>query len=298
MNAKGDRRDFIRSALVGAGVYVGSNLSLNESPAADAQFKDGIWTIDLTPDDVGSLPKKGAVVIAAIKDPTVAVVVGAGVAAITLVNKVGGNKGVKIAGCPFLPVTATLPACEQVDHVVEVVRGRFHEAAKVLKEVIDVTDGLPGIPPVPQIQRELIKALFGGGDPPPKFGRIERRDEAREWERFTLEFSQEGKVALRFQSGYLCAENGGGSHVIADRQIPQGWEMWTLVEHEDRTVSLQAENGDWLCAQPRSEDPKVDQPLVANRKEVQGWEKFRVEPSAGSLTLRSHHGWYVCAVPQ
>lgn len=113
------------------------------------------------------------------------------------------------------------------------------------------------------------------------------RDKAEGWETFTLE-RDGGRVALKFHTGYLCAENGGGGEVTANRTKADGWEKFELVHNPGGTVSLKAGSGHWLTAEGTK--------LVANRTKQEGWEKFQlVNLGGGKYALKAHTGKFVCA---
>jgi glucan 1,3-beta-glucosidase len=45
---------------------------------------------------------------------------------------------------------------------------------------------------------------------------------------------------------YFCAENGGGSTIIANRTSASGWETFDITVHADNTVNLKTYNGFFL----------------------------------------------------
>jgi hypothetical protein len=124
-------------------------------------------------------------------------------------------------------------------------------------------------------------------------GRIEvNRTERQEWEGFELVEIAKGKVALKYQTGYLCAEYGGGGAVNADRPEIGDWERWNLVDNKDGTFSLQAANGSFLCAEEGG-----DQALVADREKIGKWESFVLERVGTKSYLKASSGKYVSAQP-
>lgn len=55
------------------------------------------------------------------------------------------------------------------------------------------------------------------------------------------------RVTLKAANGkFLCAENGGGGNVTADRDTAGPWETFTLVDRGNGVISLQAMNGRYL----------------------------------------------------
>lgn len=85
---------------------------------------------------------------------------------------------------------------------------------------------------------------------------------------------------------YLCAEGGGGREVVANRDGVGPWETWTATTQPDGTVTLQAHNGMYLCAE-------LNGSLIANRPGAGPWESFRVETHGAEIALISHHGKYL-----
>lgn len=74
----------------------------------------------------------------------------------------------------------------------------------------------------------------------------------------------------------MCAENGGGQEVVANRSTPGSWETFTLKRkagfgslQPNDEIALQAANGQYVCAEAGG-----GQPLVANRPNFGVWETF------------------------
>jgi alpha-L-fucosidase 2 len=81
-----------------------------------------------------------------------------------------------------------------------------------------------------------------------------------------------GTVAIRAGANnmYVCAENGGGSALIANRYSPGPWETFTLITNGDGSFSLRAQaNGRLVCAEGAGGSP-----LIANRDGIGQWERF------------------------
>jgi len=97
-------------------------------------------------------------------------------------------------------------------------------------------------------------------------------------------------TSLGTTNGYfLCAENGGGSYVACDRPEAGPWEQWTVHTHEDGRVSLQSENGFFVCAE-------LDGTVNANRAHVGDWEKFEIEVRDDLIvSFKTAHGSYLQA---
>lgn len=107
------------------------------------------------------------------------------------------------------------------------------------------------------------------------------RTETGAWEQFNL-VSQDGRplqdgsiVALQSWTGkWVCAEQGGGGVVIADRGSVGPWESFQLVFSPDGgTVAFLAwDRVHYLCAEP---DGRVN----ATRTQIGPWETFSLDPA-------------------
>ena len=97
-------------------------------------------------------------------------------------------------------------------------------------------------------------------------------------------------TTLRASSGhYLCAEGGGGSIAIADRDEAGPWEQWTVETWDDGRVSLKAAStGLYLCAEP-------DGTVIVNRTESGEYERFAYEVRDVGVAFLSYHGTYLQA---
>ena len=134
----------------------------------------------------------------------------------------------------------------------------------------------------------------------PAHGTIEvNRHQVGAWEMVEILYGSDDKCIIKFHSGYLCAEGGGGGSVIADRKEIREWEYWSLKMHDDNTVSFVSHEGYYLCAEGGGGGK-----LVANRP-VTGvcgaWEKFKL-PRCGKteagrevFALQASNGQYVSA---
>ncbi|MCC7376586.1 MAG: FAD-binding protein [Verrucomicrobiales bacterium] len=101
-------------------------------------------------------------------------------------------------------------------------------------------------------------------------------------------------VAFRAHAGtYVCAENGGGGNLVADRSAIREWERFEMVylQREPTRIGLRAANGQFVCAETGGGTE-----LKANRHELRSWEKFElVRATGGKVALRVANGQYVCA---
>jgi hypothetical protein len=99
-------------------------------------------------------------------------------------------------------------------------------------------------------------------------------------------------VALRAHSGhFVCAEEGGGRELAANRTMIGTWETFFLSPMGDSRVALRVHNSQYVCAEGGGGGP-----VVANRDWRLSWETFElVELADGDVTLRAHNGRYVCA---
>lgn len=70
---------------------------------------------------------------------------------------------------------------------------------------------------------------------------------------------------------YVCAENGGGSYLIANRDAVYGWETFQKVDMGSGKIALKAYSGQFVCAEGGG-----GRELVANRNAVNAWETFQV----------------------
>lgn len=114
-------------------------------------------------------------------------------------------------------------------------------------------------------------------------------------------------VHLRASNGmYLCAENGGGGSIVANRAVPAQWETFTLIDPDgpplttNELVCLQVFNSMYMCAENGGGGV-----LDANRVTPAQWESFRIQPVNGQsngpvtngqqVALQTWSGYYVCA---
>ena len=89
---------------------------------------------------------------------------------------------------------------------------------------------------------------------------------------------------------YLCAEEGGGREVVADRPAVGPWEEFTITENDDNTISLQTHDGSFLTAE-------LDRKTVVARATQSGeWERYTYEVRDDKIVaFKTHHGTYLQA---
>jgi hypothetical protein len=111
--------------------------------------------------------------------------------------------------------------------------------------------------------------------------------------------------ATELTGQFLCAEQGGGGGVKADRAAPQAWETFKLLDRNDGSlesgdvVYIQASNGSYLQAETGG-----GQALNAGSKNQLDWEAFRVVKRQGSgkiangdiVGLQTLTGYWVSAL--
>jgi hypothetical protein len=99
-------------------------------------------------------------------------------------------------------------------------------------------------------------------------------------------------VALRTSNGhYLCAEDGGGREVTADRSTIATWETFQMIGVGTNQVVLRAHNGQYVSAQGGGGGA-----VHANRDHQATWETFTVHHLGdGKVALSTLNGRYVCA---
>lgn len=99
-------------------------------------------------------------------------------------------------------------------------------------------------------------------------------------------------TTLQVSNGaFVCAEQGGGSVVVANRAAAGPWEEFDFVL-QDRQWAIKAHDGThYLTAEITSPAPII----VANRSQIGAWELFDVEVVSGGIALKAANGKYVCA---
>jgi len=106
------------------------------------------------------------------------------------------------------------------------------------------------------------------------------------------EFVFGGNLSLRTYDGkhFICAENGGGRELIANRTSADIWETFKIVGPNGKTDGSLVQNGDKISFQTYDGTHYVcaegggGRELVANRTEAHEWETFTVQFASTSAT--------------
>jgi len=89
---------------------------------------------------------------------------------------------------------------------------------------------------------------------------------------------------------YLCAENGGGAAVIANRAVAREWEWFRRLDCGAGKIALQSISGWFLCAEGGGGCE-----VTMSRRAASDWETFTQVPHAdGRLSFQAHNGQWVC----
>ena len=101
------------------------------------------------------------------------------------------------------------------------------------------------------------------------------------------------KVALRAGNGrFVCAENGGGGFVTADRDKVGGWETFTLIDHGNESVSFQTLNGRYLALDRHGNRGRLQ--LMAKGRSPGHSERFkRVYRRDGRFSLQASNRYFL-----
>lgn len=217
------------------------------------------------------------------------------IAVIDTVKTIGGNGGVEVTGVIDLPSTVVTPNGQ----------GHYNDLVKIGRDVNKLGPHLGGI-----VNKNFQKAPDWARDPvgtklgkkrrkSPTPGRVPGwvhadRTEAREWERFILTTTDDGKVALLSHVGYFCAEQGGGGSNCANRDSVADLDKWTPINNGDGTYSFRSHNGLYLFAKQGGGNF-----IAADREEIGPWEKSRLECNdEGSVAIKTvSKGLYISVQP-
>ncbi|MBB6214506.1 hypothetical protein HNQ80_000586 [Anaerosolibacter carboniphilus] len=123
-------------------------------------------------------------------------------------------------------------------------------------------------------------------------------DEIGQREIFQLINLDNNKIAFKtYNKNYMCAEDGGGGKVVADRKKIGDWETFELIETGDdqidfeglEYIALLAANGKYLCAEDGGGNA-----VVANRDQIGSWETFEIiKVDRNTVVLKTSNGKYL-----
>ncbi|MFT3878776.1 MAG: hypothetical protein QM703_03835 [Gemmatales bacterium] len=264
-----------------------------------------VWKLTLENDDITKLNQGATLaVILTNPPPQVTAAIGAGLAVINTVNTLGGKKGVDIVGVlgsSVLTVTpkGTSPYSAIVKVKNDVQQLGDHWAGIAISNIDKVSDYLAKFDPskpvrieIRKVQRtveKIVNGLLRRHQEEEEVthipgGMVADRDAPGDWEKFILVSCGNNKVALRYHTGFLSAEGGGGGSTFANRSTIGGdWEKWEIVSHGGTVVSLKSSNGKFLCAENGG-----GREVNATRNSVGEWEKFYLDFHAdGKATLKT-----------
>lgn len=119
--------------------------------------------------------------------------------------------------------------------------------------------------------QNLVKSYTGGGSPPP---------------------SGYSYLRAMANNNIVCADNYGNNPLVASRTSAGDWELFTIINNSDGTISFQSKvNGKYVCA-----DLNQSTKLIARSASIQQWEKFRkVDLGNGTFAFQAlANNLYVC----
>ena len=98
------------------------------------------------------------------------------------------------------------------------------------------------------------------------------------------------KFALMTDKGYfLCAERGGGSRIVADREGVATWETFSLVALDGNRVAFRTYNNNYFSLSDNHE-------INAKSDSIKQNEKFElIELEDNKIALKAANGLFVCA---
>jgi hypothetical protein len=92
-------------------------------------------------------------------------------------------------------------------------------------------------------------------------------------------------IAIRANNGkFVCAENGGASPLVANRDVIGPWEQFLMVEHGPGKVALQACNGKYVRPAGATNE------LLTHRDVITNDEVFDLNSQGGSNVAFRHSG--------
>ncbi|MCD6192766.1 MAG: caspase family protein [Candidatus Aminicenantes bacterium] len=98
------------------------------------------------------------------------------------------------------------------------------------------------------------------------------RSQAREWETFEVIELSAGQIALKASNGkYVGTLSQQDPRLVAKYRFPRGKAVFRLIRVGGGKIAFKASNGKYVCA-----DSGLGNVLIADRNEIQAWEKFEV----------------------
>lgn len=103
--------------------------------------------------------------------------------------------------------------------------------------------------------------------------------------------SYRNMVAIKSINGkYLCAEDGGGSELVANRDKIEEWETFELVDLGKGYIALKGNNGDYVSVSKDGKD------VYVNSDDINKREKFQlVILERGKVAFKTYLDTYICA---
>lgn len=93
-----------------------------------------------------------------------------------------------------------------------------------------------------------------------------------------------------FNGKYLCAENGGGSTLTANRDRVEEWETFQMIDLGKGYIALMGCNGEYVSVSSGGKDVNVD------GDEIKQWNTFQlVKLDKNKIALKTHNKKYLSA---
>lgn len=286
---------------------------VEDSPDGKLRLYGPVWTLDLDSQQTRRLTgtitagAPGVLAAAGVAAPIIAASIAGAVGYITLVNALGGNRGVEITGVLFRQGVVVTPRLDggPLEAFVDAARKGFAAAtlaqwviqAAVASPLFANTMGLVGVGQVLSLLTSgtpmgwalaaaagwAIDLALDEPDPNEHGAVTADRGQAGPWESFLMTQLHGERVTLLSHMGLFSAQACGGSSVYANRPHVGEWEVWTLVDNRDGTCGLRTTNGHYLVAENGGGTI-----CNANRTTMGPWEKFPLEPlPGGRVALRT-----------
>jgi hypothetical protein len=97
-------------------------------------------------------------------------------------------------------------------------------------------------------------------------------------------------IQLKAANGkYVCADQALNNIVVANRDIPQGWETFTLILFENNECAILASDNKFLCS-----ELDRDNEITATRDHVSKWETFSlIEIDSTHVAFKASNGKFL-----